>query len=84
MAQQTILADVPDEGQIQNVSEGTWLYWIEPEQQWTPAGRVRAELYRVNNALTNEGQRLVSDSMFVDVPAQLPNITLSGGSVSQP
>lgn len=84
MAQQTILADVPDEGQIQNVSEGTWLYWIEPEQQWTPAGRVRAELYRVNNALTNEGQRLVSDSMFVDVPAELPDITLSGGSVPQP
>ena len=43
---------------------------------------VRVELYRVNNALTNEGQRMVSDSLFEEVPAKdkLPTITLSGNN----
>ena len=43
----------------------------------TLPSQVRAELYRVDNAMTNEGQRLVSDTYFVDIPTQLPNITLS-------
>ena len=37
-------------------------------------GSIRAELYRVDNALTNEGQRMVSDTMPMPVPAQLGNI----------
>ncbi len=86
-AQQIILADVPDQGEIQNVSDGTWIYWIEPSQQTDMTGteRVRAELYRVNNALTNEGQRLVSDSLFMAMPAPdaLPDITLGGGAVQE-
>lgn len=79
-AQQIILADIPDgTGPIQDVSDGTWIYWIEPEDNVDLSGisQVRAELYRVNNALTNEGQRMVSDSLFVSVPAQLPEITLN-------
>ncbi len=77
-AQQIILADVPDEGNIANVSDGTWIYWIEPDQMSNMKNpeMVRAELYRVNNALTNEGQRLVSDSLFETVPDKLPLITL--------
>ena len=84
-AQQIILADPPEEGNLGNVSEGTWIYWIEPEQNLDLTGlqKVRAELYRVNNALTNEGQRLVSDSLFETVPSQLPGISFdssAGGS----
>lgn len=77
-AQQVLLADVPVEGDIKNVWDGTWIYWIEPGQQTDLTGltRVRAELYRVNNAVTNEGQRLVSDSLFENMPATLPNIEL--------
>lgn len=77
-AQQVLLAEVPEEGDIKNVWNGTWLYWIEPGQQTDLAGlvRVRAELYRVNDALTNEGQRLVSDSLFENMPAVLPDIEL--------
>ncbi len=76
-AQQIILADVPEVGNIANVSDGTWIYWIEPEQlkNIQMPETVRVELYRVNNALTNEGQRLVSDSLFEDVPDTLPEIT---------
>ncbi len=77
MAQQIILADVPDNSNIANVSDGTWIYWIEPEQMkdMEIPETVRVELYRVNNAITNEGQRLVSDSLFEDVLDTLPDIT---------
>lgn len=75
-AQQIILADVPDGSNIANVSNGTWIYWIEPEQMkdMKMPKAVRAELYRVNNAVTNEGQRIVSDSLFEEVPETLPSI----------
>lgn len=80
--QQIILADVPNTGNIQDTSNGTWIYWVEPDTQAALEGvtKVRAELYRVNNALTNEGQRLVSDSLFEAMPAltELPEITIQG------
>lgn len=77
-AQQIILADVPDDSNIANVSDGTWIYWIEPKdwKNMELPEMVRAELYRVNNALTNEGQRLVSDSLFEKIPDTLPSISL--------
>lgn len=80
-ANQIILADVPDTGLIQDVSEGTWIYWIEPQYADTLESivKVRAELYRVNNAHTNEGQRLVSDTLFADMPKTLPEIDFSTG-----
>ncbi|MCH5203952.1 MAG: M60 family metallopeptidase [Oscillospiraceae bacterium] len=78
-AQQIILADDPADGLIQNVSDGTWIYWIEPDNALNSITKVRAELYRVNNALTNEGERLVSDTIFVDIPDDLPEITLGNG-----
>ncbi|MDE6657033.1 MAG: hypothetical protein K2J88_00415, partial [Oscillospiraceae bacterium] len=79
VSQQTILADVPKGSNIADVSNGTWIYWIEPEQleNMQLPEKVRVELYRVNNAETNEGQRLVSDSLFETVPATLPSITLN-------
>ncbi len=81
-AQQIILADVPDGSLITDVSNGTWVYWINPEDisnmVWPE--KVRVELYRVNNALTNEGQRIVSDSLFETTAAKnkMPSITLGG------
>ena len=78
-AQQIILADVPEAGNIQDVSDGTWIYWIDPQDSAQLAGKqVRAELYRVNDAQTNEGQRLVSDSLYVEVPQEMPEIELNG------
>lgn len=78
-AQQIILADVPDGKNITDVSDGTWIYWIEPEQleNMEMPETVRVELYRVNNALTNEGQRLVSDSLFEEVPEKLSAIIIT-------
>jgi len=84
-ADQIILADVPDSGKLDDVSDGVWIYWIEPEKSDSLSGisKVRAELYRVNNALTNEGQRLVSDSLFKDIPETLPDITFRGNAGEQ-
>ncbi len=81
-AQQIILADVPDGGNIADVSDGTWIYWIESNDiegmAWPE--KVRVELYRVNDALTNKGQRMVSDSLFADVAArgEMAPITIGG------
>lgn len=75
---QVIFSDVPETGNLQDVYDGTWIYWINPGDLNANLKSVRAELYRVDNALTNEGQRLVSDCIPEDMPATLPNITLSG------
>ncbi|MDE5992244.1 MAG: M60 family metallopeptidase, partial [Oscillospiraceae bacterium] len=83
-SQQIILADVPDGSLITDVSNGTWVYWINPEDidnmVWPE--KVRVELYRVNNALTNEGQRIVSDSLFETVAAKdkMSSITIGGNN----
>lgn len=81
---QVILADVPGEGKLEEVKDGTWVYWIEPENGELPSyvkdlKKVRAELYRVDDAQTLKGQRLVSDSLFQTMPESLSSITLSGG-----
>lgn len=79
-AQQIILAPDPEDALLGNTSDGTWIYWIEPDQ--LPAelpGRVRVELYRVDNAETNEGQRLVSDTLWYELADTLPGITITKG-----
>ncbi len=80
-AYQTVLAPATDQDKLEDVSDGTWLYWILPEDADGLSGvaKVRAELYRVDNALTNEGQRMVSDSFFEDYPQALPDLELGGG-----
>ncbi|MDE5584233.1 MAG: fibronectin type III domain-containing protein [Ruminococcus sp.] len=78
-AQQIILADVPDGKNITEVTEGAWIYWIEPQhmKEIKLPESVRVELYRVNNAQTNEGYRLVSDTLFETLPEKLPTIMLN-------
>lgn len=76
-AEQIILAPDPGEAELGEVSEGIWIYWINPETEMDMPEAVRAELYRVDDALTNEGQRLVSDTLTVQVPKELPEIELN-------
>lgn len=79
-AHQIILMNPPKDGQdIGDVADGKWIYWFEPGEAVTEDSlpkKVRAELYRVDNALTNEGQRLVSDTVFVELPEKLPPLTM--------
>lgn len=80
-ANQIILAEDPGSGLLQDVWDGTWIYWIEPgTANLKGISKVRAELYRVNDALTNEGERLVSDSLFVDFPEILPEISFGNSA----
>lgn len=77
-ANQIILAEDPGSGLLHDVWNGTWIYWIEPDTaDLEGLSKVRAELYRVNDALTNEGERLVSDSLFEDFPEILPEISFA-------
>jgi hypothetical protein len=78
-ANQVIFAPNPQDALLGEVSEGTWVYWIAPNdlKSVNLPEKVRAELYRVDNAMTNEGQRLVSDTLLVDIPENLPEITLT-------
>lgn len=77
---QYIFAQDPDDSDLGAVSQGTWLYVIEPEEDGTLPilpKRVKAELYRVDNAHTMEGQRFVSDTLIVDVPETLNDLIIN-------
>ena len=83
-AAQVIFAEVPEHGELGETSNGTWVYYVEPGQ-WdeTTLNKikgVRGELYRVDNALTLEGERIVSDTQIIRIPSfeELPEITLTG------
>lgn len=80
-AGQVIFADVPKEGNLGETSDGTWVYYVEPGQ-WDmeslgELGGVRGELYRVDDAKTLEGERIVSDTLMIQIPDTLPDITLN-------
>ena len=83
-AQQIIFAPVPDgNGTLGEVSDGIWVYFITPDHKDSvKPKKVRAELYRTDDARTNAGERLVSSTEFVDVPEVLPTITLKQGGVT--
>lgn len=78
-----LLAQVPDNGNLEEIAEGNWIYWVEPEDTTTfmkDNDKIFAELYRTDSADASEGgQRLVSDTFKIVVPDELPEITLSGG-----
>ena len=79
---QIIFAEVPAKGELGEISSGTWIYYIEPqklaemEKDGTLPRQVRAELYRVDNAQNNKGERLVSDTLWTELPETLPEIEI--------
>lgn len=79
-AQQIILAPQPSLGSsFSDTASGRWIYWIEDASELYDGMTIRAELYRVDNAFTNQGQRLVADCAAVAIkPAsQLDSITFT-------
>ena len=81
-----LMAEIPDNGDLEEISEGNWIYWVEPQDAanfMTDNTEIFAELYRTDSAdaLTG-GQRLVSDTFKIAVPDKLPEITLSSGTAT--
>lgn len=66
-----LFAKLTDNGDVAEIASGIYFYVVTPEQYASMQGKsVRAELYRVNDAVTNEGQRLTSTSLSVtNLPA---------------
>ncbi|MCI8634961.1 MAG: hypothetical protein HFJ05_05100 [Eubacterium sp.] len=81
-AGQVIFADVPEHGELGETSNGTWVYYVEKgqwdEETLKQIQGVRGELYRVDDALTNAGERIVSDTLVITIPESLPSIELTG------
>lgn len=77
---QIIMAEAPKGEKLGDVSEGAWIYWIEPKDipENLPT-QVKAELYRVDDPKTMAGQRLVSDNLYHEVPTKenMPEIELT-------
>lgn len=86
-AGQVILADVPKNGNLGETSNGTWIYYVEPDD-WNESTLkaikgVRGELYRVDDAKLLEGERIVSDTHVITIPAELPEFHITGGSIPE-
>lgn len=73
---QVIFAKVPEHGELGETADGRWVYYVEPSQLegFTLPTSVRAELYRVDDAETLKGERLVADTLPVALPESLPQI----------
>jgi len=79
VAEQLIFAPDPGTGDLTEISNGHWVYFIRPEHLTATLPKtVRAELYRVDHAISQKGQRLVSSTISVAVPENLPEIRLTG------
>ncbi len=81
-AEQIILANVPEHGNLGETSNGTWVYYVK-EDTIQGVNKVRAELYRVDDANTLEGERVVSDTVWVEMPTELQSITITDNRGSQ-
>ena len=78
-----LFAEVPENGHLGEISSGTWIYYLTSDKLNTLPKEIRAELYRVNDAETLEGQRLVSDTLYVNIPEVLPEIKFEGGIIPE-
>ncbi len=78
---QIVLATPPENGELGDVSDGIWIYWIEPtdDNYSNIPSVISAELYRVDDALSLEGERMVSNTLNVNVPEfdKLPPIEIN-------
>lgn len=67
-----LFAEIPEKGELGEISKGTWVYYMPKESFDSLSDRVKAELYRYNDLQGDipVGQRFVSDTMYVPVGAK--------------
>ncbi len=79
---QIIFAELNADNSVYEVAEGSWIYVMtqaQYEEMLSKTSAIRAYLYRVNDAETNDGQRITSTSKTIShLPTydQLKNVTL--------
>ncbi|MCI9365393.1 MAG: hypothetical protein HFJ54_01960 [Clostridia bacterium] len=66
---QIFMAAIPDGTILDEISSGYWVAYMTREsyEAILATEKVKANLYRVNDAETNEGQRLVSDTFYINL-----------------
>lgn len=66
-----LFAKLTDQNDVNEISDGIWFYVVDKETYQKMVGtNIRARLYRVNDAIALEGQRLTSTSLTVtDLPS---------------
>lgn len=83
-AASVILAQNPGNGNLGNTSDGTWIYFVQPKEgvdfNSYIGKNVRAELYRVDDALTLGGERLVSDTAVFTI-SSIDDMEITGNTV---
>lgn len=80
-------ATVPDDMQecpLEEISKGYCIIYMDKSLYETIKAKyidgIRLNLYRVNNAQTNEGERLVSDTLLIEWPESLQSAVLTTNS----
>ncbi len=76
-------ASLNSEGNVYEIADGTWMFAMTPEEYEKVVGKdVRAVLFRVNDAETNEGERVTSTSMKTHLPSyeSLTESIIEGGN----
>ncbi|MGL4343712.1 MAG: M60 family metallopeptidase [Cellulosilyticaceae bacterium] len=70
-----LFAELPEDNQISKINNGIWLF--APTNDQLPA-QIKANMYRTDAAESVEGGRLVSDTLWMNVPdlESLPTINL--------
>lgn len=73
-----LFANLPTDGPLDEIASGTWIFYTTVEEYQKLSGAVHVNLYRVDDALTSDGQRLVSDTIPYLLPdfASLPQIEI--------
>lgn len=73
-----LFAELPDNSPVDEIASGTWLYYMTKTQYEALKGNIKANLYRVDDALNSTGQRFVSDTLPVTLPSfqDLPEVEI--------
>lgn len=74
-------ADIPQVGELLEVKDGTCMIYMTEEMynQLLKEGieELKVELYRVDDAISLKGQRLVADTFYIQMPNTLENMTIT-------
>lgn len=66
---QLFMAQLPENATLDEIASGHWIAYMTKEsyEQMLKTQKAKLQMYRVNNAETLEGQRLVSDTFYINL-----------------